>query len=65
MDFISFKLADIFATFASLETFKEYCLEKSKCVDDDGVIYFEDDSYVRFHDDTFSLGSPMEMEWFD
>lgn len=65
MDFISFKLAEIFATFASLETFKEYCLEKAKFVDEeDGIIYFEDDSYIRFHDDTFSLGSPMEMEWF-
>ena len=65
MDYISFKLAGVFSTFASLESFKEHCLEKSSSVDDDGVIYFEDDSYVRFHDGTFSLGSPMEMEWFD
>lgn len=65
MDYISFKLAEIYATFASLESFKMYCFEKASSVDEDGVIYFEDDSYVRFHDDTFSLGSPMEMGGFN
>lgn len=65
MDYISFKLAEIFASFASLKAFEEYCLEQADSVDEDGVIYFKDDSYVRFHDGTFSLGSPMEFDFFD
>lgn len=66
MDYISFQLAQSFLVFSSIVDFEEYCFTKCTSIDKDTfTVYFSDDSYIRFHDEEFTVGSPSVVEWFD
>lgn len=66
MEHISFQLAQTFMLFSSIVDFEEHCLNKASSIDKDTfTVYFSDDSYIQFHNNEFTAGSPMEMEWVD
>jgi hypothetical protein len=66
MEYISFQLAQTFMLFSSIVDFEDHCFTKASSIDKETfTVYFSDDSYIQFHNNEFTVGAPMETEWFD